>query len=305
MADNIPTKDRNDADLDIAAKEIAGVKFPRNILTKTDGTDFDPATQATLALVLTAAQAIQAAAEALNGKTTAVNTGAITVAGSVLPTGAATEATLDARTGALTETAPASDTASSGLNGRLQRVAQRLTSLIALVPASLGAKAASASLAVTLATDDVTLARLGTVTETAPASDTASSGLNGRLQRIAQRLASLIAQLPATLGQKAGSASLSVVDALPTVVIVSLQTNATGATYNPFASQACTMLDIANTAPAAVDLEVRRGGAGNTIVVPAGSSRMFVGLANASDLQVRRLDQSNTQVTFTAEAIAQ
>jgi hypothetical protein len=32
--------------------------------------------------------------------------------------------------GAVTETAPASDTASSGLNGRLQRIAQRLTTLI-------------------------------------------------------------------------------------------------------------------------------------------------------------------------------
>lgn len=41
--------------------------------------------------------------------------------------------------GSLTETAPASDTASSGLNGRLQRIAQRLTSLIALLPTSLGA----------------------------------------------------------------------------------------------------------------------------------------------------------------------
>jgi hypothetical protein len=41
--------------------------------------------------------------------------------------------------GGLTETAPASDTASSGLNGRLQRVAQRITSLIALLPTSLGA----------------------------------------------------------------------------------------------------------------------------------------------------------------------
>lgn len=39
--------------------------------------------------------------------------------------------------GGLTETAPATDTASSGLNGRLQRVAQRLTSLIALFPAAL------------------------------------------------------------------------------------------------------------------------------------------------------------------------
>jgi hypothetical protein len=53
----------------------------------------------------------------------------------------------------------------------------------------------------------------GAVNETAPASDTASSGLNGRLQRIAQRLTSLIAQLPASLGAKAGSASLSVVPA--------------------------------------------------------------------------------------------
>lgn len=65
-----------------------------------------------------------------------------------LPTGAATETTLgtrlsesdfDTKTGSLTETAPATDTASSGLNGRLQRIAQRLTSLIALLPTALGA----------------------------------------------------------------------------------------------------------------------------------------------------------------------
>lgn len=61
-------------------------------------------------------------------------------------TGFATETTLatrlsesdfDTKVGALTETAPATDTASSGLNGRLQRIAQRLTSLIALLPAAL------------------------------------------------------------------------------------------------------------------------------------------------------------------------
>jgi hypothetical protein len=48
-------------------------------------------------------------------------------------------ATDQVQLGALTETAPATDTASSGLNGRLQRIAQRLTSLIALLPASLTA----------------------------------------------------------------------------------------------------------------------------------------------------------------------
>lgn len=149
-------------------------------------------------------------------------------------------------------------------------------------------------------------ARTGSLTETAPATDTASSGINGRLQRIAQRITSLIALLPASLGPKTGASSLSVVEATPTTVtIVSLTTNATGTTYNAFSSQACECLDIVNTQPAAVDLEVRRGGSGNTIIVPAGSSRMFVGLSNASGLEVRRLDTSNTQVTFTAEAIAQ
>lgn len=112
--------------------------------------------------------------------------------------------------GALNETAPASDTASSGLNGRLQRIAQRLTSLIALLPAALGQTTKSASLSVALASDDSSLALLGAVNETAPASDTASAGHNGRLQRIAQRLTSLIALLPAALGQTTKAASLSV-----------------------------------------------------------------------------------------------
>lgn len=55
--------------------------------------------------------------------------------------------------GSLTETAPATDTASSGLNGRLQRIAQRLTSLIALFPTSIGQKIMSNSLSVTIASD--------------------------------------------------------------------------------------------------------------------------------------------------------
>jgi hypothetical protein len=73
-----------------------------------------------------------------------------------LPAGASLDATLTANgvlAGAVNETAPATDTASSGLNGRLQRVAQRLTSLIALLPASLGQKTMANGLAVTIASD--------------------------------------------------------------------------------------------------------------------------------------------------------
>ncbi|TAK89397.1 MAG: hypothetical protein EPO06_12100 [Burkholderiaceae bacterium] len=174
---------------------------------------------------------------------TEVDTGSVTVVASALPSGAATEATLagaltttdfDSKVGALTETAPATDTASSGLNGRAQRIAQRLTSLIALLPGSLGQKASAASLAVVVASDqsavpvssatlatETTLAgvltttdfdtKVGGLTETAPATDTASSGLNGRAQRIAQRLTSLIALFPTSLGQKASAASFAVV----------------------------------------------------------------------------------------------
>lgn len=61
----------------------------------------------------------------------------------------------DAVVGPKTETAPATDTASSGLNGRLQRIAQRITSLIGLLPSSLGAKTAANSLSVTPASDQI------------------------------------------------------------------------------------------------------------------------------------------------------
>lgn len=47
--------------------------------------------------------------------------------------------------GALTETAPATDTASSAVNGRLQRIAQRLTSILNILTG--GAVAATATLA--------------------------------------------------------------------------------------------------------------------------------------------------------------
>ena len=128
-----------------------------------------------------------------------------------------------AQVGATTESAPASDTAASGLNGRLQRIAQRITSLIALFPASLGQKTMAAAFPVSIASDQSAVAVSGTVTanagtnlntsalvtetndaarqgavnELAPVSDIANSGLNGRLQRIAQNLTTLIGRLPA------------------------------------------------------------------------------------------------------------
>lgn len=83
-----------------------------------------------------------------------------------LPAGASTLAEQQAQStliGAVNETAPGTDTASSGLNGRLQRIAQRITDLIALLPTSLGQKTMANSFAVTLASDQSALS----VTQTA------------------------------------------------------------------------------------------------------------------------------------------
>lgn len=97
-------------------------------------------------------------------------------------------------------------------NGRAAAASSRPVVLstedAAKVP-SLGQALAAASVPVVLPA--LTEGLIGSLTETAPASDTASSGLNGRLQRLAQRLTSLIGLFPSTIGQKAAAGSLSVV----------------------------------------------------------------------------------------------
>lgn len=116
----------------------------------------------------------------------------VQVGASALPSGAATEATQstqNTRIGDITETAPASDTASSGLNGRLQRIAQRLTSLIALLPASIGKKSIAGSLSVVQAEADRSYSAASTaVASAANATDiftiTGAAGVVVRVKRI-------------------------------------------------------------------------------------------------------------------------
>lgn len=132
--------------------------------------------------------------------------------------------------GATDETAASSDTATSGLNGLLKRIAQRLTSLIALLPSALtgsgNLKAAivestatvsvqsnSANIA-TEATLGTTNTSLGATNESAAGSDTATSGLNGRLQRVAQRITSLIALFPSAL-TGSGNFKTAILEAIP------------------------------------------------------------------------------------------
>lgn len=109
--------------------------------------------------------------------------------------------------GGVTETAPASDTASSGLNGRLQRVAQRLTSLIALLPTSLGTKTAANSLAVTLASDGA----IGAQADASATSDTGTFSLIALFKRSLGYLSTLAtaASSAATANVNLGTEALS------------------------------------------------------------------------------------------------
>ncbi len=82
---------------------------------------------------------------------------------------------------------------------------------------------------------------------------------------------------------------------------LSATTAATGTNYTAFASQACLLLDVVNTT--GTDIEVTRGGTGVAIRVPNNSARLFGAITNASQISVRRVDTSNTQVAVTAVAI--
>lgn len=163
-----------------------------DVLTAANAIAADPATATLQGTIATAIAALNTLLTSLDGKTTAVNTGAVTVASSALPTGAATEATLAAQS--------------------------------AKLPAALGSAADSGSLSVAQSTEGK--AAIGATNETAPASDTASSGLNGRLQRIAQRITSLIALLPSSLGIKTAANSLSIAPASDAVFQIASATAA-------------------------------------------------------------------------------
>ena len=115
----------------LPADQIAAITPPAAITGFATSTKQSDGTQKTQ-VVDGSGNVVGATSNALDINIKSGNPTSITAnAGTNLNTSAlATESTLDARTGALTETAPVSDTASSGMNGRLQRIAQRITSLI-------------------------------------------------------------------------------------------------------------------------------------------------------------------------------
>jgi hypothetical protein len=180
------------------------------------------------------------------------------------------------------------------------------------VTANAGANLNTSALALEaghLATIDTTTAAgnvlAGAVTEAAPATDTASSGLNGRLQRIAQRLSSLIALLPTALGAGGGLK----VDGSGTALPISGTVTATVASTTITGNVATTVADAANVNQGAnADVAIAAGAAGTLSAKLRSISRDLVAnivlAAGSSIIGKVGIDQS-TPGTTNAVSIAQ
>jgi hypothetical protein len=79
---------------------------------------------------------------------------------------------------------------------------------------------------------------------------------------------------------------------------LSVTTAAVGTNWTAFASQVCKQLTVSNQS--GVNIEFRQGGAGVGFIVPTGAFYTFFGLTNANQLEARRVDISNTQVSITS-----
>ena len=78
-----------------------------------------------------------------------------------------------------------------------------------------------------------------------------------------------------------------------------VQTAATGANWTPFGAQVCSQLTITNDT--GVNIEFTSvSDSTKPVTVFANTYYTFYGLGNAAELQFRRVDQSNTQVTVKA-----
>ena len=125
---------------------------------------------------------------------------------------------------------------------------------------------------VVTATDSPEVALFGALTETAPANDTASSGLNGRLQRIAQNITSLIAALAAGIVVRFATRA-SRGRQVTTITGTSETTIVTAGSSGVFRD--LFMLLLSNTSATATNVTIKDATAGTTVMtvaVPAGQT---------------------------------
>lgn len=175
----------------------------------------------------------------------------------------------------------------------LTPIIQRIGELVAAPDAltQLGRLKALADLLTTLDTDLVS--RIGDVNAN-PAANTVLARLLNVVTSV-NTVNTTLSTLLAAIRDSVKSPQFSA------ITIRSVVTSAaSGATPVFFGSYACTQLDIVNDT--GVDIEYYRNATGTYMPILAGTSRMIVGITNASQIGVRRVDQVATAVTVKAEA---
>ena len=121
--------------------------------------------------------------------------------------------------------------------------------------------------------------RIGATNEAAAASDTATSGLNGLLKLANQHLTTLIetnTPLASGIGQ--------------------VTTSASGSLFTALSSQACKSLTLLNHT--LYDIEFQLNGSGAAISVRSDMGFQVNGITNATQVSVRRRDQSGNQIVI-------
>lgn len=126
-------------------------------------------------------------------------------------------------------------------------------------------------------------------------------------QEIATNVHALKKIIYGPLGSRSAATSVSVALSAEDVAKISALSYTSGAiisasagsSWGTYANQACRSLDIVNTT--GTDIEYRRGGAGLSIKIPNDSAREILGITNANQISVRRVDLVGTTVSVTAE----
>lgn len=94
-------------------------------------------------------------------------------------------------------------------------------------------------------------------------------------------------------------------------VAVTVQTPSVGTNWAAYPSQACTSLDLINTAvastspstiAAATNLRWRYVGQATWFTLREGASQLVLGITNANQVEIQRADGSNTQISLAAVA---
>jgi hypothetical protein len=94
------------------------------------------------------------------------------------------------------------------------------------------------------------------------------------------------------------NAKQPVVPSMTTGGHLSVQTATTGTNWTAYSSQTLKQLTISNQT--GVTIEFRQGGTGVGFQIPTGAFYTFFGIANANQIEARRVDVNNTQVAITA-----